>query len=512
MNIAKAVENIGTLTELKRVASAYVIDYRNLTDEEIKQALIKTAPQYYFPANLEKTLREAFFNENRDVGAISSLILKLVLLHKDEFMCPKRELEDEIISWEQSIVDRSNEDFFKKGGAKGKSVELLSFVVETAWGSNNQISVDEKNLIEKLRERLKISESEYSIIEAKLGKFPKPGNQVHTRGEIDDARRFLQFKGVLFSIRDGEGVDFDVIPEEIAMALRKLLGLELRRHGYQELARSKFVRSKAHLTETLTKCGIEVEGQPTVDELQAMVMEQIKPSVLLGGLSPKDGLPMEVLSRWCDELGLNVSGLKAERIERIIGYYDKLLEKSDSVDDAREVWYQYFAEFAGRKLEFLRGQQLIDKDLDVEHRFEEATNYLFEKKFLHKPLTQVGSNHPDGVLSYRDELIQWDNKSKETPVNLKDHLKQFDGYVRSAEKKVACFLVIAPDFTAESSLLAMQYRVENGTTITLITAEELKLLAEKWAVKLAQSGSQDPFPLGYLIQPGRFNVALVAGI
>lgn len=46
----------------------------------------------------------------------------------------------------------------------------------------------------------------------------------------------------------------------------------------------------------------------------------------------------------------------------------------------------------------------------------------------------------------------------------------------------------------------------------LITAAELKLLVEKWALKLAQSGSQDPFPLGYLVQPGRFNVALVAGI
>lgn len=512
MNIAKAVDNIGTLTELKRVASAYVIDYRNLSDTEIKSALIKTAPQYYFPANLEKTLRESFFNENRDIGTLTFLILKLVVLHKDDFMCPKRELEDEIISWEQSIVDRANEDFFKKGGAKGRCVELLSFVVETAWENNNQISPDEKNLIEKLRERLKISDSEYAIIEAKSGKFPKPGNQLHTRGEIDDARRFLQYKGILFAIRNGDGVDYDVVPEEVALALRKIFGLELRRHGYQELIKSKFVRGKAYLTETLTKCGIEIEGQPTVEELQTLVLEQIRPSVLLGGLSPKDGLPMETLSRWCGELGLNISGLKAERIERIINHYDKLLVKAESMEDVREIWYQYFSEFAGRKLEFLRGQQMIEKDLDVEHRFEEATRYLFEKKFLHKPLNQVGSSHPDGVISYRDGLIYWDNKSKETAVNLKDHIRQFDGYVKSAEKKVACFLVIAPDFTAESSLLAMQYQVENGSTITLITADELKELAEKWSHKLVNGDSQDPFPLGYLIQPGRFNLALVAAI
>jgi len=512
MNIAKAVENIGTLTELKRVASAYVIDYRNLSDEEIKQALIKTAPQYSHPSNLEKALRESFYSDQREIGSVTALILKLVLLHKDGFMCPKRELEDEIISWEQSIVDRSNEDFFKKGGDKGRNVGLLSFVVETAWQNNNQISPDEKNLIERLRERLKISESEFAIIEAKLGKFPKSDNQLHTRGEIDDARRFLQYKGILFSIRDGNGVDFDVIPEEIALALRTIFGLELRRHGYQELIRSKFVRSKGHLTETLTKCGIELEGQLTVEDLQAIAIEQIKPSVLLGGLTPKDGLPMDVLSKWCGELGLNVSGLKVERIERILTHYDSLLQKDESVEDVRELWYQYFGDYAARRLDFLRSQQLIEKDLEVEHRFEGATNYLFEQKFLHKPLTQVGSNHPDGVLSYRDGLIQWDNKSKETPVNLKDHIRQFDGYVKTAEKKVACFLVIAPEFTAESGLLAMQYLVENGTTITLITADELKGLAEKWAQKLVQTGSQDPFPLGYLVQPGRFSLSLVAAI
>lgn len=57
MNIEKSVQNIGTLIELKRIASAYVIDYRNLTEEEIRAALIKTAPQYYFKENVQKALR-----------------------------------------------------------------------------------------------------------------------------------------------------------------------------------------------------------------------------------------------------------------------------------------------------------------------------------------------------------------------------------------------------------------------------------------------------------------------
>jgi len=116
-----------------------------------------------------------------------------------------------------------------------------------------------------------------------------------------------------------------------------------------------------------------------------------------------------------------------------------------------------------------------------------------------------------GALSYQDRLIFWDNKSKETEVNLKDHLGQFDGYIRNSDKQVAVFLVIGPAFIDESSVLAMQYLVENGTTIALITAAELKSLAEEWAGR--RGGSSDaPFPLGYLVQPGRFNRKLVPAI
>lgn len=513
MNIAKVVANIGTITELQRIASAYVIDYRNLTDEEVKQALIKTAPQYYFRGNVEKTLRAAFFHNNREIANLSWIILKRFLLQKDRFMCPKRELEDDILAWEQSVVDKSNEDLFRRGGSKGKCIELLRFLIETAWQNNDAVSPDERNLIEKVKERLRISDRDYRLIEAKLGKFPKPENLLHTRTEIDEARRYLQKAGIMFSIRDDDGSDFDVIPDEIATTLRELLGLEVRDHGYKELLRSKHVRSKAYLLETLEKCGVDVDGANTLEELQGMVLEQVRPSVVLGGTSPKDGLDMETLARWCADLELPVSGMKAERIQRLLNFYDNLMEKDEDVSDDREISYKLFTEFANRNIQFLRAQQLIEKDIEIERCFENATSYLFEKRFHHKPLTLVGSNHADGAISFKDGLIFWDNKSKESPVNLKDHIRQFDSYIKAADKKVFAFLVVGPEFTQESSTIAMQYLVENRTTLTLITAAQLKTLAEQWHEKNnAKNGSQDPFPLGYLIQPGKFNMDLVAAL
>ena len=58
MELVKAVDNAGTATERKRSASAYVIDYRGLSDDEIKVALKKTAPQYYFEDNVGTVLQE----------------------------------------------------------------------------------------------------------------------------------------------------------------------------------------------------------------------------------------------------------------------------------------------------------------------------------------------------------------------------------------------------------------------------------------------------------------------
>jgi hypothetical protein len=508
MELPKVIEHVGTVRELRRIASAYVIDYRNLTDDEIKAAIVKTAPQYYFPENIKNAIRGCWLDASRDVRLITPVILKCVLLNKDQFMAPKREVEDDLIAWEQSIIDRSNEELIDVRTDKGKHLDLLRFVLETAWEHNQEISSDEKNLLLRLKERLRITDREYAIIEAKLGKFPKKGNQIHTRGEIDEVRQTLQARGLLFSIRDRDGVDFDVVPDEVAKAMRNFFGLEIRDHGYKQLLNHKYVRSKANYTEVLTKSERAPEGSYTLEELQKMVLEQIAPSVVLGGVSPKDGLSMETLGKWCAELGLNVSGSKSERIERIIGFYDNLLQNKQLVEDPREVWYRHFHELAGRNLEFLRSQLLIEKDNEVERKFEDATNYLFETRLGHKPLTLIGTEHPDGALSYRDELIYWDNKSKESSVNLRDHLRQFDAYIKSAEKKVACFLVIGPDFTPESSVLAMQYQVQNGTTITLISAAELKALAEEWNSK--DSGSSgNPFPLGYLIQPGRFNQNLV---
>lgn len=209
---------------------------------------------------------------------------------------------------------------------------------------------------------------------------------------------------------------------------------------------------------------------------------------------------------WCAHIQLPTSGTKPELIDRIIDYYDNIKQISVDESDERQLFYEFYDDLAHRKLKELRKQNVIEKDLECEHKFELATNYLFEKKLNVKPLIMNGTEHADGKLSFNDKLILRDNKSKETDVNLSDHIKQFDRYIKNSEKPVSVFMVIAPSFTQQSASECAKYSMQNDTLILLITASELKDLAEKWQ----QSGkNEEAFPLGYFKQSGRFNSDLV---
>lgn len=512
MKIKQAVENAATFTDLKRTAKPYVIDFRGLNEAELKEAIIKTAPQYYYASNVQKALNEIFHSQDRTCRIIAPYFLRNVLLQKDGYLCRHRDSEDLILKWEQSVVDQSNEDLLKKSSERSQDFEFFQFVLGVAWEQNDDISLDEFNLLEKIANRLKITSMEYRLMEAKLGKFPTKDNVIHTRSDIQNIRRVLQETGLVFQIRDREqnGEDFDVVPSEVADAIKEILGIEIREYGYSQMLTHKIIRSKKYLMDTLSKCDIKVDKNISLSELYPVFIEQVSPKILLGGLSPRDGLAMDDLKKWCNELNLNVSGSKSDLIDRIVGFYDGLNEMTETEGDPREGLLPYFELFASRNIPELRSQLLIEKDLEMERKFEECTNYIFEKIFGHKPLNLVGTAHADGALSYKDKVIYWDNKSKESPVNLKDHIRQFDQYIQNSEKSVAGFMVIGPSFTQESSVSAMQYQVDHGTMITLITASELLDLATRWQ-QMKIGDEQSAFPLGYLLQTGRFNPALVAG-
>lgn len=510
MDFVKIIEQIPNVTFAKRVATAYVADYRRLSFEEIKEFLVKTQQQYTSYENISKRLEEIKLDENRSVRIIAPILLRDYLLNQDDFISTCKDTDSAILNYEKTIIDESNNFDFSK---ISEELALFKFMIDTAWNLNNDVSVDEKNLLEALRLYLSISIREQHILEAKAGRFPMLENALHSFDDIDAARKTLQTKGLLMAVKNSEGVICDIIPDDIAMQIRKYYNIEIRSYGYEKMIDYVAKKTnKQYLLDIVNKASqnsskgkIQISNNPNVSELKSVILKAVQPSNLIGGFSPRDGMDLEVIRQWCDELGLMISGNKVALIERILKYYDNMRKIEVKTEDDREKLISVYSQLASRDLKQLRANNIIDKDLQCEHLFEDATSYLFEKLLLNKPLTLTGTEHPDGKLSFKDKYIMWDNKSKESAVNLKDHIQQFDRYIKTSDKEVVVFMVVAPEFTQQSVQECVDYSLNNDTQILLITAEELKTVAETWAKK----HPGEIFNLGYFKQNGRFDIKLL---
>ena len=512
MKFDDAVEAISRYHELHRIAGAHVVDHRRLDTDQLRDALIKVKPQYLHEETVRSNLEQALFREeDTQLRVLSRLILVDVLLDQFGFELPFNQTEEAVITFEQMVVDKSNEiELTDLGCASNSSdrfhnLKLYEFVLDVAWQSNDDKSPDEVNLLRKLRGRLSITESDHQLIEARLGKYPKLSNSLHIRDEIDEARKYLQGLGLLFAIRRDDDVDVDLIPEELAEILQRLVGRQLRTEAYRLMMNESPVRKKSHLQSVLEKNGVEYGRYDTLAALTELVINYVPATKAISSNSPRYGLTNKQLSTWCRNIGESGSGTTDEMVERIVRQFDRRRPVVEQEDDARATWYEFYSELANRDYEVLRSQELISKDLEIESKFEEATKFLFAEKLKHTPLKQPGSNHPDGLLSLGSYYLMWDNKSKESPVNLRDHIRQFDSYMNNAEKPVPIFLVVGPEFTEDSEFEATRYRAEHfDRAITLITATELKELAEEWADS-DNKRREEPFPLGMLGVNGRYS-------
>lgn len=514
MDFEKAVSLVGTVTDLRRIAGAHVIDHNQLKDEELRAALVKSKAQYTAAETVQQALDELLRQEPKDsLRALNRLLLVDVLLDQYDCTLPYEETDGKVIAVEQGILDRSNELDLEqlacgdKTTQRYRDLDTYNFVLGVAWEQRDSVSPDEANLLSNLRRHLRVNEFEHRVLEAKLRRFPKTGNELHTRAEISAARRGIQQAGLLFGIRQEDGKDYDVIPDELAAELRATLRLELRTDAYRELFKFHKVRTKAHLTDVLERHDIPFLKADKVDTLVDRVIANVPPSKAIGSASPRYGLNGEELSDWCRDLDLSPAGTIDEKVQRIVAHFAALRPRVEPHADQRSLWYEFFTDFATRNRDLLRSQHLIEKDLEIEAKFEHATQYLFQTKLGHTPLKQPGTDHPDGLLSLKSDYLMWDNKSKDAPslFHLKDCIGQFDRYMNAADKRVPIFLVIAPAFTEDSEVEAIRYHAEHfDRNIVLITAAELKALAEEWSAP-THKNRETPFPLGLLSASGRYD-------
>ena len=476
-----------------RVLSRFLESMRGLEDDDLTNVIKKDAEKLADRNRILAALKKPDSDFSR--GQLKAIIFS-TLLQEENFSIEENRLDVKVIEYEKELVKRSKSldltELRKRDLDRWHHYDTYRIVLDAAWNDDGIISSDEARLLNVLRTHLDISLEEHWLISALLKRFPKEKCALHTPDEINEARKELQRDGVLWSYRDENNHNIDVIPAEIAVTVRKeWAGQELQRTNYRRMLHHDGIMV-TNLREVLQKHGLERSGNKS-DLIERFIASDLKPSEILNDLD------RDKLSGMCASFGLKAYGTKADLVGRLIDFYDDLTFEERVTKDEREVWYSNYELLASRAYAELRAKKIINKDLEIEHLFEDATGFLFEAR-LHVVCDRMQKdNRADGRLPLENgQSLLWDCKSAEGLVNLQDHLEtQFDSYLRKEResgKQPLAFLVIGPAFTPQSIKLAHQYKARTNWDVALITAEGLKHLADRWTAMEPDK----PFPIRLL--------------
>jgi len=456
---------------LGRIVDSFLRDVRMDSEEEIRDIILRNIDEFQNKERIVKKLD--FSDESRDVALLNEMIL-MSLMEQQGYISTENNLYEMVESLEKEILIQSEDETFLDKAMPADSRSVFSAVLEAAWKKDDMLNAHEMNILNVLRKELKLSKHNQYLLECKIGRFPRKGNKLHTTQQIGKSLINLQTRGLILRFR--EDTSYYIIPEEIERTMRYEMGVELRNEVYKKLLEDL---NNDQLKNILSQIEASISGRKN-ELIERIISHNILPSTALNVLGT-----VELTDVLRNLEGAKISGTKENKIQNIIDFYEKLSTPSLSdPTDERSRLYDFYEDLASRDYKALRVNKIIDKDVDVENHFEEATRYLFEKK-LNIPLLDLkGTRHADGKVQFNTkEVILWDNKSTEEPYTFpEDHFKQFLRYIRSDSMRVTLFLVIVQDYTKEAVAQAQKLKAfsEEDTDVALIKAADLKYVAEQW--------------------------------
>jgi hypothetical protein len=382
-----------------------------------------------------------------------------------------------------------------------RTVDIYQAVLDAAWEGGEkgkEVSFEEYQLIRRLQRKLNLNRRDHRVLEIQLREHVTP----IVPQEAEQGLRDLNSYGFVFQFKD-QGHTQVVLPEEIALHLRTVYGVSLQSGAYRNLA--------AKLPGAVIRKTLEDAQQPAVSKGKEFLIERlidgdVPPSTLLDHLGDED----------LDSLLMNLDQkpptLRAVKIRHLILHFDRLGLKRVEVDSGEpdRKYYRYLVELASRQYDVLHAANIIQRDQNVDRAFERGVRYAFSSVLGHPPIQFTGSAHADGgVGAKRGRMVLWDCKSAVGPYALTEaKCAQFLQYVRKEDPNVVCpFLVFSGSFTSDSAAaaLALKATCPRGTEIALMTAADLKWLAEKWSNEY----SGKILPLDVLAHSGFLNTEVL---
>ncbi len=456
---------------LGRIVDSFLKDVQMETEDEMRSVVLKNIDEFQNKDRVKRNLD--FSDEPRDVTLLNEMIL-MSLMEKEGYILSESDILKEVLEMEKEILEQSNDQEYIEKFIPKDAKQIYRSVLYEAWKKDDSLNAHEINILNVLRNELELSKRDHYLMECQIGRFPQKGNKFHTHQQINRSLINLQTRGLILRFR--EDTSYYIIPEDIARVIRYEMGGELRNEVYKTLLNDLNVNQ---LRDVLSSLNFNVSGRKE-NLVERIINHNILPSTALKTFSSTE---LTEILRTLE--GTKISGSKKEKVQNIIDYYEMLSspELSDPTDDRARL-YDFFEEFAARDYKTLRVNKIIEKDKQVDNYFEEATRYLFERKFGLNLMEMKGTKHADGKIQFNNtNVVLWDNKSTEEPYNFpEDHFNQFLRYIRSEEMRVTLFLVIVQDYTTEAVAQAQKLKAfsEEDTDVALIKASDLKYVAEQW--------------------------------
>ncbi len=201
----------------------------------------------------------------------------------------------------------------------------------------------------------------------------------------------------------------------------------------------------------------------------------------------------------CKLYELPPSGRKAEIVERIVHYFRNYQVKGTRATPKELL--SIYEDLSKQNKNAYRDIGIDDKDISLSTMtadFERATKYIFESIFRLTVKTQTpGREEPDGIIK-EDNIILYDCKTVlsppyELPIAHRDQFRryikdQYDKLEPHAKTALKCFILIAHSFDEKIKDKLGQMKIEPYIPFCLITASDLKFIAEKWLEERRDKG------------------------
>jgi hypothetical protein len=227
MKVTEAVQHM-TKAYLHRIIDSFTKDIAKPDEEKAREIIVRNASELTDPDRIATVLgRERLYSDQ----ILETAILE-ALINRPDHTASEEEIVEEVRALEQQVLTEAQDPDILKY-EDDRAVDVLRSVLEVALEDQN-VSMDELNLIRRLREKLGLHEKTKSILLAQLQHFPRPGNRLHSPSEFRDSFIDLQRRGVVFYCNRLDGGRY-ILPEEIVPGVKRALGIEMTRKGWEKL-------------------------------------------------------------------------------------------------------------------------------------------------------------------------------------------------------------------------------------------------------------------------------------